>query len=139
MKTLMSANTEYLLNASMESLHAESVNWKSELAFWGDELVFFYKLLKGKESTDAFPSLPIANAEKELMKLNSDWLLKIREGVTSHEKHLATVLRSPTYSRMDEDVFRETHGKLLMEMIELENQIRSFKRKLFASAKQHHT
>jgi len=136
MKTLMSANTDYILAASLESLHAESMNWRSDLAFWGDELVFFYKLLKAKELGRTFPPLELADAEKELMELNSHWLVKMRNDVDNHEKQLAIVL-NPPLSLADEEVFRETHGKLLLEMIELENQIRSFKRKLFRSVEQY--
>jgi hypothetical protein len=45
MKLLSNPKTEYLLDASFEYLHNESLEWLNEMDFWRDEMAFFQKLL----------------------------------------------------------------------------------------------
>lgn len=130
MELLNNSRTEYLLDATLESLHDESVSWLKELDFWGDEMSFFYKLLQNKKVSGSFPSSEMAEIEKELIRLNGDMLDKVKAGVSSHERMLASVVRSTSLS--DEQSYREKHKQLLDEMNMLQAEIRKFKKAVFA-------
>jgi hypothetical protein len=41
MELLTSQKMEYLLDASLQALHAESLEWIQEIDFWKDEMIFF--------------------------------------------------------------------------------------------------
>lgn len=130
MELLNYPNTDYLLDASLESLHAQSVEWLNELGFWRDEMTFFYHMLRNKRFAKAFPALEMAEIEKELVKLNGEQLDKVKTGVASHERLLAAVYKSASLPA--ETVYRESHRILLSDMHALNDGIRNFKKKLFS-------
>jgi hypothetical protein len=135
MELLTSPKMQYLLDASLESLHQESQEWLNEIAFWSDEVAFFYKLLQKKEMKRSFPSKDLATIEKELVRINSEEIEKVRTGVASHEKLLSTVTRS--HSIAEERVYREAHRKLLMDVFRLYADIRAFKKDVFKFMMEH--
>ena len=129
MELLTDPKNEYLLDASLDSLHAESQNWLKELEFLGDEMAFFYKLLHKKESKKGFPAKDIADLEKALVKLNTEKVDRARTGVLSHERLLSSIIKST--SMAEEQVYREAHRKLHAELSELQPLVRSFKKAVF--------
>ena len=130
MELLNYPKTDYLLDAALESLHAQSVEWLNELAFRSDEMTFFYHILRHKSLSTAFPASQVAEIEKELVRLNGDELDKLKMMVVSHERSLAAIFK--TASLADEQVYRETHKKLLGDLLALHQDIRNFKKKLFS-------
>lgn len=130
MQLLSNPKTDYLLEASLESLHAESLEWLKEIDFWRDEMAFFYKLLRKSQSSKAYPTTELAAVEMELVSLTSDKVDKIRKEVLRHERELSAVIRS--ISSGEEESYRDAHRKLLMEIYEIHVQIRSFKSDVFA-------
>ncbi|HEU5290167.1 MAG TPA: hypothetical protein VFU05_05945 [Cyclobacteriaceae bacterium] len=130
MELLSNPKTEFLLDASLESLHTQSVAWMNELIFWSDEMTFFYQMLHHKKLSAAFPSSQVATIDKELVRLNGEKLDKVKTGVASHERLLASVYKSSSLA--DEQVYREAHRKLLVDMQALNQDIRTFKKKFFA-------
>ncbi len=132
MELLTYPHSEYLLEASIDTLHAESIEWLNEIEFWGDEIGFFYKLLHRQKTKNRFPSEEMADAEMALIKLNTDKLDKLRLGVISHERLLSSFMKSN--SMPEEQVYRETHVKLLSDMHDFEKEIRVFKRNIFLLA-----
>lgn len=130
MELLSYPKTDYLLDATLESLHAESVEWLNELAFWGDEMSFFYRLLHHKRFSKSFPTSEIAEIEKALVKLNVEELDKMKTDVASHERLLSSVYKSATLS--DDRGYREAHRKLLRDMHALQEDIRKFKKSVFS-------
>lgn len=130
MELLNYPKTDYLLDASLETLHAQSVEWLNELGFWSDEMTFFYRLLRHKSASKAFRTSQLAEVEKELVKLNGEQLDKVKTGVVSHEHLLAAAYK--TSSLPDERTYREAHRKLLGDMHALHQNIRDFKKKLFS-------
>lgn len=130
MQLLSNPKTDYLLEASLESLHAESLEWLNEIAFWSDEMAFFYKLLRKSQSLKAYPSAELAAVDLELVSLTSDKVDKLRNDVLRHERELSAVIRS--ISTGEEERYRETHRKLLMEIYDTHLQIRAFKKEVFS-------
>lgn len=130
MELLNYPSTDYLLDATLESLHTQSIAWLKELDFWGDEMSFFYHLLQGQKKSQPFPAAEIAQMEKELVRLNGDELDKLRSRVGSHERNLSQVYRST--STGEEQRYRDSHKKLLTEMYHLHEDIRKFKRNVFS-------
>lgn len=130
MELLTYPKNEYLLGASLDTLHVESQDWLKELEFWSDEMAFFYKLLHKKESSDAFPPRDLAAIEKALIRIDSEELRRVREGVLSHERLLSSVVKST--SMAEEQVYRETHRNLYSEMFNLNQLIRAFKKDVFS-------
>ncbi|WP_276370757.1 hypothetical protein [Chryseolinea sp. H1M3-3] len=129
MELLTYPKTEYLLDASLESLHAESLTWLSEISFWTDEMAFYYKLLHKKELVETCPPLDLAFLEKDLIKIYGEKLDKVRLEIKSHERALASVIKST--SLQEEENFREAHRRLLMEIYEIQMLIRIFKKRVF--------
>jgi hypothetical protein len=135
MELLTQPKMEYLLDASLQELHIEGVEWMNDVDFWKDEMTFFYKLLHKKTSNKAFPTKELAAMEKELIRISSDKLDKIRDAVQTHERSLAKVLR--TTSLQDEAGYRETHRRLLKEIYEIHVLIRKFKNDVFSFFKRY--
>jgi hypothetical protein len=135
MELLAIPKTEYLLDASLESLHQESQEWIREIEFWDDELTFFYKLLRQKESKRSFPPEDLAVIEKELVRINAEKMEPVRNGVLSHERLLSSVARSESLN--EERVYREAHRRLLMEVLGLYGTIREFKKRVFKLMLEH--
>jgi hypothetical protein len=135
MELLAIPKTEYLLDASLESLHQESQEWIREIEFWNDELTFFYKLLRQKESKRSFPSVDLAAIEKELVRINAEKMEPVRNGVLSHERLLSSVAKSQSLN--EERVYREAHRRLLMEVFGLYGTIREFKKRVFKLMLEH--
>jgi hypothetical protein len=135
MQLLTNPKTDYLLEASLESLHAESLEWLKEIDFWSDEMAFFYKLLRKSQAAKAYPTAELASVEMELVTLTSDKVDKLRSDVLRHERELSAVIRS--ISSGDEEHYRETHRKLLMDIYETLQEIRAFKKEVFSFVKKY--
>lgn len=130
MELLTFPKNEYLLDASLEDLHAQSQEWMKEIDFWNDEIAFFYKLLRKKEVKDVFPARELAEIEKTLIRINSDDMLRLRDEVLNHERLLSTLIRSTSLD--EEQVYREAHRRLYRDMYKLSELIRSFKKSVFS-------
>jgi len=133
MELLTYPKSEYLLEASLESLHQESQEWLNEIEFWADEMAFFFTLLHKKEVRETFPSEELADLEKELIRIHGDRLDTIKSSVQRHERILAAVLK--TTSLQEEESYRTTHRQLLMEIYALQLLVRNFKKTVFSFAK----
>lgn len=130
MELLGYGKTDYLLDASLGTLHNESVAWLKELDFLEDEMAFFYKLLHNEKFSNAFPSAEVAEIDKALVKLNAENLDKVKDAVENHERQLAVVFKSALPG--EEQVYRESHRRLLIDMHNLDEEFRSFKKKVFS-------
>jgi hypothetical protein len=130
MELLTYPKAEYLLDASLESLHAESLEWLKEIDFWRDEMAFFYKILHRKETRNSFPTQEVAAIEKDLIGINGEKLDRIRHDVQHHEQSLSVLLKGN--SIQDEEKYRRTHREILLDISSLNLIIRNFKRELFS-------
>lgn len=130
MELLSYPKNEYLLEASLESLHGEAMAWLNELAYWQDEMAFYYKLLRRKQKPTDFPTEDVADMEKELVRLTSAKLDRLRATVTEHERSLAVLTK--VHSNSGEDAYRNAHRRLLGNMHDLHLDLRAFKKKVFS-------
>lgn len=135
MELLTQPKTEYLLDASLESLHVESLEWLKEIDFWSDEIAFFYKLLKRTNAAKDYPGTELAIMEKKLISVNSDKVSKVRSDIYQHERALAGVLKSAYL--LEEDRYREKHRQLLMDIYSIHTVIRSLKKEVFSFIQKH--
>ena len=125
----------YLLDASLESLHSESLEWLKEIGFWHDEVAFFYKLLHKKESKESFPSRELAAIEMKLVGITGDKLDKVMNAVQNHERSLALLIRTTSFQ--EDENYRQAHRRLLQDVYDLHILIRNFKKEVFAFVEQY--
>lgn len=130
MEWITNLKSEHLQDASLEELHRQGREWLSELEFWIDEMSFYYKLLHMREPRIFFPTSGLAELEKALVTLTSDYLSKLKIDVENHERILATMIRN--ISLGEEDEYRAKHKVLLDEVLRLQERIREFKKSVFS-------
>jgi hypothetical protein len=128
MKLLRSTRNEYLLDASIESLHAESVVWLSQLNFWNEEIMFFNNILAYKKNSDSQTVDDLVTMEEELVRFRAEVLTKTQTAVSAHEKLLDALHHE---SSADESNGRHTHRILINEMVSLNNEIRQLRKNIF--------
>lgn len=130
MELINAPKTEYLLDASLESLHAESREWLSDIDFWNEEMSFFYKLVHLREPHHlSFPSADLAGLEKELIRIAAD-LSEVKSAIEGHERTLRAVIQNTSLS--EEQDYRERHRSLDMKVRRTHGLIRRFKKQVFA-------
>lgn len=134
MELLTYPRTDYLLDATLATLHTESVAWLSELDFWCDEMTFLYRLIHHRKLSKSLPIAEVAAFDMELVRLNGEVIESLRSDITSHERLLASACTSN--SAVEQQVYREAHRVLLGEMHNLQTLIRGFKRKAFIAIEQ---
>ncbi|MDN3690247.1 hypothetical protein [Cyclobacterium jeungdonense] len=132
MELLTYSRSAYLLNASLESLHVESREWINEMDFLKDEVAFFHHLIKKNETIKSFPAQEFKALENELILIGNK-VGKMREKVSSHEQQLAALFKTTQVE--EEEAFRKTHRKLLLEMYDLHYLVRKFKKNVYSFVK----
>lgn len=130
METLAYPDTKYLLDVSIDSLHAESLKWLKDIDFWKDEMSFFYKLLHKKNILSRFPSEQLASIDQEIIRVNSDQLDKIRKEIHDHEQSLANLVKTP--SLQEKETYVLAHQRLLVEMLTMFAMITDLKKTVFS-------
>jgi hypothetical protein len=133
MNLIANTKSEYLLEASLESLHAQSREWLSEVEFLIEEMTFFYNLIHLREPHIFFPTAGLADLEKRLVVLTSDHLSKLKVDIEAHERVLAAMVKN--ISLGEEREYRERHRDLFTEMNKLGDGIRKFKKSVFSFVK----
>lgn len=120
----------YLLEAGLEVLHQQSNEWRSEVAFWKDELSFFYKLI-AKNKNNKMPSgskSAIEKTEGELSKIISGELDELQKEVDLHEYFLSQMLGT---RKADQRDYRENHKELTIKFTGFEKRFKSLKMEIF--------
>lgn len=130
MELLAYPKTDYLLTASLETLHAESREWLKEIDFWKDEIAFFYKLIRQKKGSQKFPAAEVTALEKELIRVSNERMEKLYEELQNHEVQLAHLFKEASFN--NEDPYRKAHSKHLNSIYELNQDIKDLKRKIFS-------
>jgi hypothetical protein len=133
MELLGNPKTEYLLDASLETLHAESREWLNEIAFWNEEMTFFYKLIHLREPHISFPTEGLAGLEKNLIEITSTQLGKLKADVESHERTVGRLVRNSSFG--EEREYHDFHRDLLRRMYDQQRIIREFKKNIFSFVK----
>lgn len=127
MELFSTSENEYLLEASIESMHAECVVWSSLLNFWNDEIMFFINILEYKNDSKAELIDNLAKVEKELIRLHSEGLAKTQAEVSAHARLLAVCENSSA----DKSKICNTHGVLVNDMVTLHTEIRHLRKRVF--------
>lgn len=135
MALIGSAKSRLLLEAPLEALHQESLEWLEEIEFWKDETAFFYALIMGKTRA-RFPlagAREIRSLEDHLVYVSAETLDDLRQLVQAHERFLAKLMDDVSLS---EQAYRTKHRAIAKKMAAFEEEFRAMKRKVFLLARQ---
>jgi hypothetical protein len=135
MNTLKPAPTDYLLESGLESLHEQSMEWISDIAFWRDELTYLYALevKKTLKKVPIHAKNKLAHIESELLKLSSGDIDKLYDEVVIHERFLNKLLES---RKEDEASYREKHIQITNKVADFFLRFKTLKREIFEIVKQ---
>jgi hypothetical protein len=129
MKLLTSPKTVYLLEAGLEVLHEESLEWLNEITFWRDETAFFYSLIVTRiPETLAETKKELEKIEKELISISTDELNELENKVTEHEKLLRYLVDCREEDQSD---YRQKHLELSQKIHLLEKRLKTLKKNIF--------
>lgn len=126
MELLTAVREKQLLEASLESLHEESLTWLRTILFWEDENKFYKELLEHK----LFKHITQEDKQKINTLLNHiiiDKLYSFKTEVLLHEKSLYQILKS----KNDPYNFRQKHKLYTQHFLELETQTQQIKSGIF--------
>ena len=130
MELLAPTKSNYLLEAPLEILHEESLEWLEEVEFWKDETAFFYKLIiqKSKERTPLLKTKQAKEAERHLIYISAEKLDDLKIEVDAHEKFLSRIINS---KKLDEGLYRSRHKAIAKKFQDFEKEFCDMKKKIF--------
>lgn len=130
MKNLNSPKNSFLLEAPLEVLHSQSLEWLAEVEFWKDEAAFFYKIIieKTKENPGAFRSKEAKEIEKHLIYVSAEKIDDLRLEIQTHERFLARLVENP---KLDEQLYRSRHKAIAQKIHAFEYEFKGMKKKVF--------
>lgn len=133
MELLLSPKSTYLLDASVEVLHEQSIEWLNEIAFWRDESAFLYSLFANKtlKFVPVNSKKDIEKIEKELLAMTCEDLDKLQHEVEDHEKFLDLLLKN---DHLDKETYKRKHHALTLTFSEFEKRFKFLKKEIFALA-----
>jgi hypothetical protein len=126
MRAIESAKSNFLLDAPVEVLHEEVIEWLNETEFWKEESKFLSSLLTGR-SVVPIVAIEAGSINEALMPLNS-MLKELQALVMEHERNLSETLGS---LRQDIESYRVAHYGLARKVRSFENEFRSVKKRIF--------
>jgi len=132
MEMLTSPKIEYLLQAGLEVLHEQSLEYLNEIDFMKVEITFFNKLLN-KNAGKQFPSEQAAALSKRMIKFVTRVLPDLREKIVEHERWLSDIVKTDTLGRQES--YRVIHRNLTQEMNMCRESFIRLKKKVFSFAK----
>jgi hypothetical protein len=134
MELLTSSKKTYLLEAGIEILHEQSIEWLNEIAFWREEIAFFYAIIIKKThlSVPMHSKDAISLIENELDIISGGSLEKLQSEVEAHEKALFKFLNDKTGTERE---YRDAHKKLTHEFENFEKKLKLIKRDIFGLMK----
>lgn len=132
MEMLASPKSEYLLQASLEVLHEQSLEYLSELDFMKMEITFFNKLLN-KNAGKQFPTEQAAALGKRMVKFMGQTLPDLRKKIVEHECWLSDIIKTDTLGRQES--YRVMHRDLTKEMTMCRESFIRLKKKVFSFSK----
>lgn len=128
MKALVT-ESNHLLEANLDWLHSQTVEWLREVDFWKDEAVFFYNLLRRSDVRSTFPARELAELENELIRITGQDITALKIALRQHEELLkALIMQTPGEL---ESKYRQKHRDIMFDVTALENRIRNYKKQVF--------
>ena len=122
----------FLLGASLEVLHQESLEWLDIVEFWKDEVVFFKKLLGKKQPSDEDREM-YANLVSTLGDISMELLNELEEDIRQHERLLAKLMEED--KGVSDGEYRESHQRLKNRIEKINSSLKAFKKQLFSFVK----
>ncbi len=138
METTLSPKTSYLLEAGIEILHEESMDWLSEIIFWHEESSFlftlFIKNVQNQKDVPAHAKEALLHIERELLHLRraGGELDSLKHEVEQHERFLGLVLDNQMSSERN---YRDEHRELARKFHLFEAHFKSLKKDIFSFVK----
>jgi hypothetical protein len=120
-----------MLEAGLEVLHEQSNEWLNEIAFWQDEIAFFYALIVKKtlKSVPIVAKNDIVEIENELTEMTTGGELdQLQKKVEQHECYLSNLLDNKSENK---ELYRTKHKELTLEFDEFEKRLKSLKKEVF--------
>lgn len=130
MELLESPKTTYLLEARLEILHEQSIEWLKEIAFWKDEIAFYYAFMLQHENNwvpEQFKD-QLNLLEKEIIDLSGGELDDLQKVVEEHEHMLGLIVDKKIEVEQN---YRLQHKQLSVRIIQFEKRFRSLKNDVF--------
>ncbi len=121
-----------LLGAGLDVLHFESRQWIAKIEFWKDEVQFFENILKKKTSEDDLKQ-NYTSLLKSLDKIHGSLFEDLEESIKEHERLLASLEKKS--KGLSDSIYRERYKKLMIRMIDFENDFKAFKKVVFDHVK----
>ena len=133
MKNITSPKSTFLLEAPLEVLHSESLEWLEEVEFWKDEAAFFYSLIieKTKKDPSAFKTKEAKDVEKHLIHVSAEKIDDLKMEVQAHERFLSKLMDNP---KLDEQLYRSRHKAITGKIHAFNFEFKEMKRKIFLVA-----
>ena len=125
----MDIKRQYLLGASLETLHFETREWIEEVRFWFDELIIFGDMVNQKIAYDNVENQIHKELELYLSSLLDRLFNSTLYELLKHEKYLSRVL-SMNHTA-NEGAYRERHKTMAQNMIRLKKEIKEIKKRVF--------
>ena len=126
MELLTAVKEKYLLEASLEDLHQESLSWLNTVSFWEDENKFYKNLLNNKLFQNVSQKDKL-NINTLLDNIIGNKLITFKSEISLHERNLDTLL----ISNIGNDDYRRKHKSLLQKFIEFDQGMREIKSGVF--------
>ncbi len=132
-KLLAPSRSTFLLEAPLEVLHEESLEWLDEIEFCKDEAAFFYSLiLKRAKELPLLKTKQAKNVESHLIYFSAERMDDMKIEISSHEKFLSRIIDRPD---LDEQLYRKRHKEISQKFHEFMQEFRQMKRKIFELVK----
>lgn len=132
-KLLTPAKASFLLEAPLEVLHEESLEWLEEIEFWKDETAFFYSLIiKRTKNSPLLKTKQFKDIERHLIYISAEKLDDLKLEVKQHEKFLKRIIED---IRLDEQLYRSRHKQIAKKLNSFEKEFKDMKRKIFVFVK----
>jgi hypothetical protein len=133
MKNLTSPKSTFLLEAPLEVLHSESLEWLEEVEFWKDEAAFFYALIieKTKQNPSLSATKELKNVEKHLIYVSSEKIDDLKMEVQGHERFLAKLIDNP---KLNDQLYRSRHKIITEKIHAFKKEFKEMKKKVFLLA-----
>ena len=130
MKQIALSKKTYLLEAPLEILHEESLEWIEEIEFWKNEVAFFLKLLKqkSKQNPSDLKTPEAKGIEKHLIHVSVEKLEELKIEAQSHEQFLVKIMDNP---KLDEHIYRLRHKTLSEIFKNFETEFKEMKKEIF--------
>lgn len=124
----MNIKAQYLLEASLETLHFETKEWIEEVRFWFDELSILGELVDHKLAHNNLEDQIHKDLQLNLNSMLDCLSMGTLSSLMDHERYLSGLFELDDLS--EEHKYRVAHKKFVQEMIHLKNDIRALKKRV---------